>query len=235
MVKELSIVIPCKNEEKNIGNLLKSITQQTYNTKQVQIFIADANSTDNTLKIIKKFQKKLNIQVIRGGMPAVGRNAGARKCKSRYILFIDADIVLADKKLIEKAVNLANNKSLECVAAYIWDKDWDIRANLLYLINNIAQRLSKFSAPFATGAFLLLDKKRFWKLKGFNERVICSEDYFLTKQIKTKKFAIARGYTVTSNRRFKKLGYLRMVVIFIKAALNANDKNYFFKDNGYWN
>src|SRR3989344_3953825 len=93
--QELSIVIPCKNEENYIWKLLCSLEKQDYPMKRTKIFIADANSTDNTIKEIRK-NNKLDIQIVKGGMPSIWRNNGARACKSKYILFIDADIGLED-------------------------------------------------------------------------------------------------------------------------------------------
>ena len=51
----LSIVIPCKNEEDNIQRTLSSIEHQDFNMKVVSVFIADADSTDRTRKIIHTF------------------------------------------------------------------------------------------------------------------------------------------------------------------------------------
>ena len=63
----LSIVIPAKNEEKNIVNLLDCLDKQTF--KNFDIIIADANSIDFTIlnalshKLsykIKKLERELN-------------------------------------------------------------------------------------------------------------------------------------------------------------------------------
>src|SRR5450432_1023894 len=97
-----SIVIPCRNEEKYIGKLLESVSQQTIVNKNIPVFIADANSTDNTLRVIQSFQEKLNIQLVEGGYPPTGRNNGAKKVTTKYILFLDADIELGEKDSLEK-------------------------------------------------------------------------------------------------------------------------------------
>src|SRR6266571_1855477 len=90
---ELTIIIPAKNEAKLIPNLLTSLTMQDYpqigNTK---VLVADANSTDGTPDIVMSFRDRLNVEVIRGGLPSVGRNAGAARAETPYVLFMDADI-----------------------------------------------------------------------------------------------------------------------------------------------
>jgi len=64
--------------------------------RSTKVYLADANSTDGTPAIAKSFKDRLDVQVIPGGLPAVGRNNGARCALTPYVLFIDADIELAD-------------------------------------------------------------------------------------------------------------------------------------------
>jgi glycosyltransferase involved in cell wall biosynthesis len=56
------------------------------------VLVADANSTDGTPEIALAFRDRLNVSVIRGGMPSVGRNLGAAQADTPYVLFLDADI-----------------------------------------------------------------------------------------------------------------------------------------------
>ncbi len=42
-----------------------------------RVLVADANSTDGTQDAVLFFRKYLNVSVVRGGMPSVGRNHGA--------------------------------------------------------------------------------------------------------------------------------------------------------------
>jgi glycosyltransferase involved in cell wall biosynthesis len=53
----LSIVIPCKNEEKQLQQTLTAIDQQSFDMDNCPIYIADAGSSDRTLDIIADFQK----------------------------------------------------------------------------------------------------------------------------------------------------------------------------------
>src|SRR5271170_8116540 len=94
----LTIVIPAKNEAKLIPRLLTSLTKQDYSKMpSTRVLVADANSTDGTQDIVLSFRDRLNVSVIRGGMPSVGRNQGAAQADTPYILFLDADIELADR------------------------------------------------------------------------------------------------------------------------------------------
>src|SRR5246127_5831958 len=95
---ELTIVIPAKNEAKLIPRLLTSLTKQDYSKmSSTKVLVADANSTDSTPEIVLSFRDRLNVSVIRGGMPSVGRNLGAGLAETPYVLFLDADIELAHR------------------------------------------------------------------------------------------------------------------------------------------
>ena len=56
-----SLVLPCYNEEQNIGDLLSMLVNQTYRSNY-EIIIANDRSTDNTKKIILEYKK--NYQTI---------------------------------------------------------------------------------------------------------------------------------------------------------------------------
>src|ERR1039457_7030096 len=102
---ELTIVIPAKNEAKLIPRLLTSLMNQDYSKmSSTRVLVADANSTDGTPDIVLGFRDRLNVSVIRGGMPSVGRNLGAAQAESVYVLFLDADIELANSSVVRRAV-----------------------------------------------------------------------------------------------------------------------------------
>lgn len=55
-----------------------------------RVFVADANSTDGTAEMARSFTAEFPIEVLPGGLPSVGRNAGARRAATPYVLFLDA-------------------------------------------------------------------------------------------------------------------------------------------------
>lgn len=76
-----SIVIPTYNEEEYLPKLLESIKMQSYD--DYEIIVADANSNDRTREIAEEY----GCIVVEGGLPAVGRNNGAKVAKGEIILF----------------------------------------------------------------------------------------------------------------------------------------------------
>src|SRR4029077_15452903 len=94
-VPKLTIVGPAKNEARLLPTLLESLCRQDYSLMRfTKVFLADAGSTDGSQERALSFADRLNIEVIPGGLPSVGRNAGAHRATTPYVLFIDADMEL---------------------------------------------------------------------------------------------------------------------------------------------
>src|SRR5271170_3871884 len=210
---ELSIIIPAKNEAVNVRKVLRSIAMQDYlQTHKVQIILADADSTDGTttLAYMATLEFGLTLMVIGGGLPAKGRNNGARCAAGRYLLFMDADVELEDSSLLTAAVGEMRAKALHCLTTdvhvtdpmYFWSK-------YAYHFTNVCQRCSRFlGVPFATGMFMLFDREAFSRLGGFREDAMFGEDYMLSKLVGWKRFRVIPGGVKTSVRRMR-MGFWR--------------------------
>jgi len=112
----VSIIIPVYNGEKYVRETLDSCMDQTY--QNIEIIIVDDESKDNTLDILKEYEKKDNrIQVIsvskQNGLGNV-INIGIRQSKGEYIARMDEDDVMYPTRL-EKQVEYLNNNP-KCVA-----------------------------------------------------------------------------------------------------------------------
>ena len=164
-----------------------------------RVLVADANSTDGTPEIVMGFRDRLNVSVIRGGMPSVGRNHGAGLADSTYILFLDADIELADNSLIRRCVEKAQKQQLHCVTTNIICRDGNWVDKAFYAVNDMFQYLSYLHRPFATGMFMLFDRKKFWELGGFHEQILFAEDYRLSQQV--ERAAVSELYVGEFIRR----------------------------------
>jgi len=107
----VSVVIPTKNNQKYLETTLKALKNQTY--KNIEIIIVDNNSTDNTVKIAKKFTDKI---YKKGPERTQQINYGVEKAKGKYIYFTGAERGI-DKDLVEQAVNKCEKE--KCDAIYI--------------------------------------------------------------------------------------------------------------------
>ncbi len=201
--------------------------------KSTRVLLADADSSDGTPEIALGFRNRLNISVIRGGLPSVGRNRGAAVADTPYVLFIDADILPASPALIRNAMELAQRNQLHCVTTNVLCQG-SVTDQLFYLTNNLFQYLSRVHKPFSTGMFMLFERRRFAELGGFNEQVHFAEDYLLSQQVARRKFGIVRGGVYTTNRRLTRMGYGRVARLFFATAFNYWNQRFFLRDHKYW-
>lgn len=232
---ELTIVIPAKDEVTMLPRLLASLARQDYEAiATTRILVADAGSTDGTIEAARSFRDRLRVEVVPGGLPSVGRNAGAKLATTKYVLFLDADVELADSTLLRRAMGAMRRRNLHLATVSIGCRQGGFFDDLLYAGNNVMQHIGARWKPFATGMFMLFDREEFWKLGGFNERALFAEDYLLSKRVARNRFRIVRGRVLTTNRRFRKLGHGRMIWMFFKTMLHTWDDEYFLEDQGYW-
>ena len=232
--EKITIVVPCKNEEKYIHHLLDSLRLQ--DVGDTKIIIADG-STDNTRQVILENKGSLNVDIIDGGPVSTAKNNGARLVTTPYILFIDADVRFFKPTVIQDAVDSIESENLDLVGLKIKCYDNDVRAIIGFSIFNIVNSILKYFSPFAVGAFMLTRRDRFEEFGGFPEKFTTSEDFFLSRQYSPKKFKIANHYLGQDSRRFKKMGYFGMAAYLIKNFINRNNREYWDRldSSRYWN
>jgi glycosyltransferase involved in cell wall biosynthesis len=169
----VSVIVTTRNEERNIGNCLKSIHLQTY--KPIEIIVVDNNSTDKTREIALGFT---DVVVDKGPERSAQRNHGLCDIASgKYAMFIDADMVLTGQ-LISACVEKMEDSIT--VALHIDEK---------ILGSNWLSKVRRFERSFYSGT--VIDGVRFFRresfcvLGGFDEDLPAGpEDWDLDKRFK---------------------------------------------------
>ena len=229
---KLSIVIPCKNEGKNIKMVLDCLNYQN-NIDDVNVIVSDISDDEVTKQILTdRIGDKFNLTLSQGGLPSVARNNGAKLVKTPYILFLDADIFMLDESLIYENMSYLINNHLDLLTVRFKTINGDY--NSVYDVFYYFQKLTKYVSPFCLGGFMLISTKRFNEIGGFDETVKVAEDYLLTRHINSNRFGIVNKVVYTTPRRFKNKGMFYMIKLFVSSFLNRNNKKYFKEDNGYW-
>lgn len=110
-MKKVSVIVPVYNAEKLVEKAIKSVLNQTY--KSIELILINDGSKDNSLNIIKKWEKKYPniIKIFDQENMGVGktRNKGIEVSTGDYITFLDADDYL-DKEFVEELIrNIGTN------------------------------------------------------------------------------------------------------------------------------
>src|ERR1700744_5008156 len=87
--------------------------------KATRVLVADAESTDGTREIALGFCDRLKVEVVKGGLPSVGRNAGAKLATTKYVLFLDADVELPEPTLLRRALWRMERRNLHLATTNI--------------------------------------------------------------------------------------------------------------------
>lgn len=91
---DITVVIPVYNSSSYIKKTIKSLVNQNYDFRKIEVLLIDDGSKDNSLDICRDFQKKYsNIKVFSHENHGVSytRNVGINNANGSYIMFLDAD------------------------------------------------------------------------------------------------------------------------------------------------
>ncbi len=137
---KLSFVIPAHNEEKNIGNCLKSILQETPGKFfAVEIIVVNNASADKTKEIALSFPNVRVVDEERKGI-TYARQAGYLAATGDLIANVDADNILSPGWL-EKVFSefLKNDKLVGLSGPLIWVA---VPIFLVILLSSVAATLT---------------------------------------------------------------------------------------------
>ena len=91
--ERISIIIPCRNEEKYLGECIQSFIDMDYENDKMEILVVDGDSRDNTLSIVREYQNRYPfVRLINNPKRFTpnGLNLGIENAKSEYIMIASA-------------------------------------------------------------------------------------------------------------------------------------------------
>lgn len=212
MINELSIITPTLNEEKYLPKLLRSIAEQHF-TGKLQVIIVDGRSIDKTVQVAESFKDKIPDLLVLITEKGIGyqRNRGAEKAKYKYLLFLDADMVLPPKffkRLLPKVAT--HGQFIETVL--LWSAEPDLLTNVILASIYPLMLFVGAKQHYVPGAFILTTKDNHVKIHGFREDVNRGEDtdYGVRSYQKGARHRIHLWpYALHSARRVHKMGRVR--------------------------
>jgi len=127
--RKVSVLVPARNEEKNIAQCLDSLLEQTY--ANYEILVLDDQSSDGTWTIIEDYGKRHpdRVRAVRGEpLPGSGWSGKthamqqlARKARGDYLMFTDADTVHG-RQSISWAVTNIEAHGADCISGYVFQE-----------------------------------------------------------------------------------------------------------------
>jgi glycosyltransferase involved in cell wall biosynthesis len=169
---DVSVIVTTRNEEKNITECLNSIRKQSCPRDRIEIIVVDNNSQDKTKEIAFKYTDKVfNF----GPERSAQRNFGVRQASGKYILYLDADMILSER-VIEECVEKCENE--QCIALYIPER---IIGDGFWIKVRDFER--GFYNATCIDAVRFVRKDKFLKIGGFDETLTGPEDWDFDRRI----------------------------------------------------
>ena len=135
----ISVIIPARNEEQNLANLLGDLESQTH--RAFEIICVNDGSSDKTEEVINEYNvKKINVTALPEGWRGKtwACHQGANKAAGEVLLFLDADVRLKPNAINDLLFCYAENESIVTVQPYHVTKRIYEKTSLFFNIVQIA-------------------------------------------------------------------------------------------------
>jgi glycosyltransferase involved in cell wall biosynthesis len=237
MIK-ISVIIPCRNEEKYILDFIESVVNNDYPKELLEVFIIDGKSDDGTMSILQDIIKNYNfIKILINEKKTVpyALNLGIEKSTGRYIVRLDVHSSIPAnyfKELITSAMEFdADNTGTVCITEV---KNSNPKSNAIKKV--LSNKFGVGNSFFRVGVDKIMEvdtvpfgcykREVFKKVGVFNKHLIRNQDIELNKRIKKmggKIFLLSKPYSIYFAREeFISLaknnfstGYWNILTIFI--------------------
>ncbi|MDG6906551.1 MAG: DUF2064 domain-containing protein [Nitrososphaerota archaeon] len=210
--KELSVIIPTLNEEKNINNILDSLDRQT--SRDFEIVVVDGGSRDGTVSTAISRANKLAFV----GNPSRKRqeNIGGFGAKGRVLLFLHADSIVSPTlcEAVIRASRLDEVIGGSCKSEFSGNKT---RYAFLNALRNCGNRLLKIHG-ISSGFFVR--RRVFLQAHGFSDNVMEEAVDFQKRTRYWGNYLTIEQIILSSPRRFAgKRDFVPTLIVWITTVL----------------
>lgn len=196
-MQDVSIIIPCYNEEATIPLLLNAIYHQTYSRELIEVVIADGFSSDNTRSVIKKFvddHPDLRIILVdnpKRNIPS-GLNRAIEESNGDILIRLDAHSI-PSQDYVSRTVELLEDEIGDNVGG-VWKikpggEGW-ISRSIAYAaahplgVGDANYRLGTEPGKVDTVPFGAFRRSLIKKIGPFDETLLSNEDYEFNVRVK---------------------------------------------------
>lgn len=236
----VSIIIPNYNNEQYLTQCIDSCIKQDY--KDIEVIIVDDCSNDNSIGIIKNFQKKYsNIRLIENDSKmhvATARDIGIRNSSGEWITTLDSDDFFISTDKISSEVNLVTkHQSKEEIIAYSGITMITEDGTRLQVMNSQNTKEGDLFIDILTRACaiprdFLFSKKLYLESGGYDSSILIYEDWDLKIRLaKRAKFYYTGKAGIAYRRHGKGLSSAKkeehdkwINFVFEKNSVDLSDK-----------
>jgi len=191
----VSIIIPCRNEEKHIGKCLDSIIANDYLKDGLEVLVIDGLSEDGTKKIIEDYSRRfpfIRLLSNPNKFTPFGLNIGIKNAKGEIIIRMDAHAIY-DKDYISKCVEYLKKTGADCVGGTLQtlpsQDTFEAEVIALVLSHSFGVggrtfRTKRKEGYVDTVPFGAYRKEIFDKIGLFNEKLVRNQDIELNSRIR---------------------------------------------------
>ena len=219
----VSVLIPARDEERNIGRCLESLLRQDY--PRLEILVLDDESSDRTTDIVAKLAAEHpQIRLLRGQPLPPGWHGKTYACyqlaqaaRGEWLLFTDADTIHAPDA-VSSALRAALETRADLVSVFpraIMKTFWEAVAlpmitvgPMCYLPLGLINRIRHPLVTLAIGPFMFFRRDFYWRIGGHEAvKQDIAEDVFLARLVKRNggRVALMDGTRTVSVRFYRGL------------------------------
>jgi len=191
----VSVIVACRNEERNLPSLLSCLAAQDYNQGHFELIVVDDNSNDATWQTADSFTGIKNLKVIRnkgtGKKKAI--KTGVEECSGELVVTTDADCRPAKRWLTTIASFYSGNKPSLIIGPVELKGSGGFlqrfqELEFLSLQGVTAGTAAAGNPVMCNGANLAFTREAFHKHSGnIHEEKVSGDDVFLLHGIKEGK------------------------------------------------
>lgn len=208
----ITVAMPTKNNASTITAVLKSLHDQDYPKKRIQIVFVDGMSSDGTHQRISRWIKKIDqeyfhvsLESEKSNIPKA-RNQCLKKAKGQLVLFWDADVVAPSGAIGSLLRHLRDRNVV--IANFTYDPE---RPGFIDRVLELEEPAKTTYVKSVVMGFTMIRKSIIEKVGYFNERLDAFEDQEFCRRVSKTKFKIVMDPSLRLKHLRKGYGFTRFV------------------------
>src|SRR6187399_1251128 len=204
----ISVIIPARNEEENIGKLLSSLEKQAYPSHLFEVIVVDDHSTDNTVAVVNRYSFAKLIRLEFDNINSYKKKAietGIAAASGDLIVTTDADCIVPANWLKTIASFKEKTNAFFIAAPVVLENESNLlqtfqTLDFLVLQGITAASVQKRFHNMCNGANLAYERKVFFEVNGFTgiDHIASGDDMLLMQKI-AKRFPAKISYLLSKD------------------------------------